>query len=78
MHLVDDVSKKKLNTISIFLTLSEAQELRDTLNSLIKKPLNNHAHISNYDYDREITIAIYDEQNLGDFSQEARDIILSD
>ena len=44
--------------------IAEASELRDSLDELLKKPLNNHAHITNENFQKEITVCIYDINNL--------------
>lgn len=78
MRLLNKISDKSLEKILIYLTHSEALELRDSLNDLLDKPLNNHAHISNDDFHKEITICIYDIDNLIGFNQRSIKLIVND
>lgn len=78
MRILDEASDKSINNILLCLTFSEALELRDSLNALIEKPLNNHAHIPNDDFSKEITVCVYDINNLKDFNKRSIDLILYD
>jgi predicted hydrolase (HD superfamily) len=62
----------------LLLTLSEAEELRDDLDSLINKQKMHHAHVNDSEYNHEITVAIYDEKNLTGFDERATQLILTD
>jgi hypothetical protein len=49
-----------LDTAEIFLTLKEAQYMRDMLGSLIDNIKLHHVHINDEQHQKEVTIAIYD------------------
>ncbi len=52
-----------LKNIALFLTLEEAEELRDSLNCIIKDKetkYTRHEHINDGDYTHEITISLYE------------------
>lgn len=76
MRILDEDNDKKLDRVSLYLTIEEAQELFDDLESLLKKPKANHAHISNENFDKEITISIYDEDDLSGYEFNDRSIKL--
>jgi hypothetical protein len=72
MRILDEVTNKSLKNITLYLTFSEATELLDSLAQIIKKPINNHDHISSEDYQKEITICIYDKKNLMDLMKDQK------
>lgn len=78
MRILDLDTDKKLENVTLYLTYSEALELRDSLNDLIKKPLNNHVHVSEECYQRELTVCIYDTKNLEGFNERSKTLILHD
>jgi hypothetical protein len=78
MHIHDVDNDTVTSNAVLYLKASEAQELVDDLKALLKKPQGNHAHINSDDYKKEITICIYDIDNLDDFDDVSREIILSE
>lgn len=78
MRILDDDSDKKLDTISIFLTKDEALQFQSYLDQLLKNPKLQHSHLSSTDYQKEITICLYDEQTLEGFSERSKRLILKD
>jgi hypothetical protein len=78
MRILDLDSNKSLANIIIYLTNLEAIELRDTLNEILKKPLNNHSHIPSEDFQKELTVCIYDTNNLEGFNKRSIDLIIND
>ncbi len=64
-----------LNSITLCLTSAEAKELTDSATDLVEHPSNHHHHISSSDFQTEITIAVYNSENLGDFDQDLQRII---
>ena len=77
MRILDE-SSKSLENIILYLTYSEASELKDGLDDLLKKPLNNHIHVSNENFQKEITVCIYDKDNLKGFNERSIDLIIND
>ena len=72
---------KKINKIILYLTPSEAQEMKDSLESLISNnKKHHHEHIPDRenDYKREITICIYRDENLASFDERSKKLILKD
>lgn len=78
MRLLDEDTDKKINHVSVFLTRNEGMNLRNALTDLLDHPENHHDHVSSEDYQKEITIAIYDQENLKGFDQRSRKLILED
>ncbi|HRD56297.1 MAG TPA: hypothetical protein PLC42_07885 [Parachlamydiaceae bacterium] len=78
MRILDEISNNSLDNITIYLTSAEAKELRDSIDDLLKKPLNNHAHISDESFKKEITICIYNVNNLNGFNERSLDLIIND
>ncbi len=78
MRLLDQETDNKLNQVTIFLTKSEAKEMIDSLQELISNPGENHQHVSSEDFQKEITICIYDQNSLNGFSDRAKMLILED
>ena len=78
MRILDDESDKKLDTISIFLTREEAIQLRGYLNQLIDNPKLQHSHLSSTDYQKEISICLYDENDLTKLNKRSMKLIKED
>lgn len=78
MRILNEIDEISLKKIILFLTMEEALELRDSLNDLIERPLDNHSHITSDDYKKEVTVCIYDLNNLEGFGQKAIDLIQND
>jgi len=78
MRILNDDSNEKLDTVSFFLTKQEAVQLHSDLEALIADPTKQHTHISSDDYQKEITVCIYDEKDLSGFHERAKTLILED
>ena len=75
MRLLNDQSDKKLDNVTIFLTREEAKQLTSYLNHLLNKSNDQHAHLSNDDFQKEITICLYDKKDLSHLHPRARKLI---
>lgn len=78
MRFLDEESNRILNRVSVFLTESEANELRDTLDLLLKDSNVHHEHVSSDDFQKELTISIYDKRKIDSYDDRAQSLILSD
>lgn len=76
MRIYDDESKKSLGSILIMLTPGEVHELIGKLKSL--DLTNDHIHVDDENYKREITVGLYTPQNLQNFSDEVIRLIQED
>ena len=64
MKLIDGITKEEYSNIVIFLKKEELSELIDSLMQLRDEPVGqNHYHIPNADYSKEITITSYDDNS---------------
>jgi len=77
MRIHDLDSDQSLKEIVIFLKPEEAQQMRDYVKLAIANP-KAHYHVSSEDYSKEITICLYDPDDLTDFSERSKEIILED
>jgi hypothetical protein len=70
MRILDDDSGESLQDIILFLTKDEAKELKDSLESMLRKFGNHeHAHINDTEYIRELTVTLYDPNDLSQFNE---------
>lgn len=67
MRILDDNSDKNINKVTLVLTKEEAIQLRGDLNQLIADPKVHHTHCSSENFQKEITVCIYDVTNLQSF-----------
>lgn len=78
LRILDEESDKKLDVVSIFLTKEEIRQLKSYLSQLLDNPGLHHVHLSNEDYQKEITICLYDANNLKDMHKRAIKLIEKD
>jgi len=79
MRILDDITEKPLSNVTVLLTYNEARELRGRLDELIQtNDGESHCHISDNDYQHEVTIALYDEINISAFNKRVQQLILND
>ena len=78
MRILDDETDKKLDNVSIFLTKEEAMQFRSYLSQLLDNPKLQHSHLSSADYQKEITICLYDEKNLANLNPRSIQLIKED
>lgn len=76
MRIYDGKNKKTLKSILIMLTPAEINELIGALQSLDMK--NDHVHLDDENYEREITVGLYTPQNIQNFSNEVIRLIHED
>lgn len=78
MKIFDEDTEKKVNNVILYLTPEEAQEMKDSLEILLKNKDHHHSHIPDKDFKKEITICIYREDNLSSFDEHSKKLILRD
>lgn len=79
MRILNQDKDETIKDIIICLTIDEAKELRDSLNLIIKdKSISRHEHIDDIDCLHEITITLYDENNLSGFNPRIVKMIKND
>ena len=79
MRILDEETDKSVNSIIVYFTKSEALEMRDSLAQLLADPAGRHEHVSSSDYTKEVTICIYDPNELDErFHERSKKLILED
>ena len=79
MHILDDESNKKLDCITIILSRSEIQQLLGYAKQLLEKPSSSeHYHLSSEDYQKEITICMYESGKIEQFNPRIQKLIKDD
>ena len=78
MRILDEEKSKGLERITLYLTASEASEMRDSLNAIIAAPVGRHEHIPSDDYRKEVTLCIYESGALEQFDDRSRKLIIED
>lgn len=75
MRIYDPNTKRVLQNVTLFLTPEEANELGQSALDLAKHPKKNHHHISDTEFKREITVAVYTAENASEFDAESQQVI---
>lgn len=78
MKIIDAKNRKELRNLILLLTFSEASELHDELERLLSnnsKSKNDHGHIADEDFNREVSLAIYDGENFQNFETWIQNVI---
>jgi hypothetical protein len=78
MRILDSESDKKLDSVMLFLTKTELQQLIGYATQLLERPSADHHHLTSEDYQKEITLAIYDAENVEKFSPRVQKLICKD
>jgi len=78
MRLLDQRSDISLQSVTVYLTQNEAEELRDSVLALLKEPRNSHFHINSEDFKKELTICIYTEGDTTGFDERSKRLIAND
>ena len=73
--------EKSINDIILMLKLDEAMQLRGAIDDLIENEKNGgksfHKHINNEGYTKEITVSIYNNKSINEFSPLIKNMILN-
>ena len=75
MRILDDKSDKKLNSVSLFLTKTEATHLIGYLAQLLSNKSLDHSHLMSEDYKKEVTVCLYDPENVDNFQERIQKLI---
>lgn len=81
MRILDQDGDKALRSVTLYLTASEAAELRDSLESLLSGPPDSHHHVADADFSKDVTVCLYtpnDPSALRHFDERSKQIILHD
>ena len=79
MRLLNEDTDSVLSRITLLLTKAEASELRDSLGAILTSDaVARHEHVPSEDFQKEITISIYDESDISSFHERAQGLIRED
>jgi hypothetical protein len=79
MRILDQDRDRATSRITILLRPSEATELHGALEALLKDQQSaRHEHVPSADHDKEITIALYAEEDMDSFDERSRRLIAED
>jgi hypothetical protein len=77
MRILDYDTNKSVKDLLILLTPEEVMELIDDLEQLVSQDRSqNHVHLNDSDFQREITIAIYKPDDFHSFDDRIKQLIL--
>ena len=78
MILYDETASKEIDNITVLLEKSEVIQLISYLNDLLHcSTMDEHYHLNNDDYSKEVTIALYEKNgNLDHFAEKYRKLII--
>lgn len=69
MRMLDPTRKEPVQTVQLYLTQREAEELRDGLSVLLRDPeANEHIHVYDDDMSRELSCSLVTATKLKDLS----------
>lgn len=82
MRILQRETDKVFDTIEIFLTIDEARKLKGILEHMVENPNSGHSHLEadlkENVFQKELTIAIYSDENLSEFDERTKKLILND
>ena len=79
MRILDNNNDIAINNVILYLKVEEAKELFESIGMLLEaNDYSNHAHIDDATFEHEVTVVLYDEQNLGTLSERSKRIIHED
>lgn len=77
MRILDADNNKAINNLNLYLTMEEAKEMLGDLENLINNyGKNEHTHINDAEYEREIRLVLYNMNNLNSFDERSKKLIL--
>ena len=79
MRIFDVDNDQALSNVVLYLKNEEAKELLDSLTSLIGDgDFSAHSHITDLEFEHELTVVLYDEQKMDSLNERSKKIILTD
>ena len=67
--------KRKIDNVTLLLTIDEAKELKDGISQLLYADDLHHVHVSSSDYQTEISVSIVEKNNIESYHSDIRMII---
>ena len=79
MYILDEDTDKSVNAITLILSKSEVLQLLGFAKNLLENPpAAEHYHLSSDDYQKEITLCMYDEESIRNLHPRIQKLILVD
>ena len=79
MRLLDVDNDLALKNVILYLSINEAKEILDALLQLVNEHgKKEHFHINDSEYEHEVTLALYDTNNLDGFDERSKALIRHD
>jgi hypothetical protein len=79
MRILDNTNDKSLSDIMLLLTIDEAKELRDAIETLLlQQNKNDHSHINDFDSSKELTVSLYEQSQIDGFNERIQLLIKQD
>jgi len=78
VRILDEMRDNSVGRALLLLTRSEAQELLDSLQAILTGATKQHAHVPCEDYQKEITVALYEPGQTEGFNQRCQKLIRED
>lgn len=79
MYMLDDESNKRIRSLTLLLTKDEIKQLLGYARQLLEdKPSSDHYHLSTEDYQKEITLCLYEPTKIENFQPRIQKLILLD
>ena len=76
MRMLNNDLDVAFENVTIYLNIGEIAEMLGALESLLKNgKIGDHHHINDTEYAHEITLVMYDENDLHEFEQRSRKLI---
>jgi hypothetical protein len=77
MRILDIETDKALSNICLYLTPAEAKDMMGRLKHLLENKID-HAHVDDDSYQHEVTMTIYNKENLQGYNERSKKLILED
>lgn len=77
MKILNTDTNSPTKNISIYLTSAEALQMLGYLEQLVAEP-NEHYHLNDESFEREITLVVYNPDNLSGFDTRSKRLIEHD
>ena len=79
MRILDTNTDIALKNIILYLRAEEAKDLHDSIGVMLEnKDYHYHDHVNDATFEHEVTVVLYDEQQMESLNERSKEIILKD
>ena len=75
MRILNYADDTPLDDICVYLTRAEAKVMLGYLEQLLAEPDESHHHLNDDNYEREITLTVYDANSLDQYDERSKKLI---